>query len=357
MTNPKLTINQLIINNKVCLRHLLLNNFTLLLIWSLLIINLTLPVIAATTFDPMSIGVGARALGMGKAYVAVAEQSDTIFTNPAGLGEIDMFEVTSMSGSLLEDVQYLVLGGVYPLGNRTAIGIGYVGAGVGGIEMRDSVGTFQKFSHFGSNVLFVSLGKKLNQKTSVGLNLKYFVQNGSENQDANGAGINLDLGILQKDLSFFSLGLVAQNILSSGKIKYNTGVEEDLPQTIKIGTQMFLLGQKFNSARLSPIELTVALDADLSLSSSKPVLLHFGAELSPVSYLTLRAGIDQNSRLATTQNDFTAGISLKFVGVGFHYAYHNYSDSGQNTAHFISLTLDERGWPYEGLPDTFIGSR
>jgi ABC-type antimicrobial peptide transport system permease subunit len=35
------------------------------------------------TVDPTQIGVGARALGMGRAFIAVAEDSDVIFSNPA----------------------------------------------------------------------------------------------------------------------------------------------------------------------------------------------------------------------------------------------------------------------------------
>ena len=78
---------------------------------------------AQTTFDPLSIGVGARAMGMGKAYVAVAEDCDTIFTNPAGLGEIDAFQLSSMSGKIFDEVQYLQFGGVYPLGRKNAFGV------------------------------------------------------------------------------------------------------------------------------------------------------------------------------------------------------------------------------------------
>ncbi len=53
---------------------------------SALIIFLLLPVsfAYALTADPMDLGVGARSLGMGKAYVGVAEDSDTLFVNPAG---------------------------------------------------------------------------------------------------------------------------------------------------------------------------------------------------------------------------------------------------------------------------------
>ena len=45
--------------------------------------------------DPMYIGVGARPLGMGKAYVAVAQDGETLFLNPAGLGRLNA-SLTSM---------------------------------------------------------------------------------------------------------------------------------------------------------------------------------------------------------------------------------------------------------------------
>ena len=74
---------------------------------------ISLPVFAAQDMivaDPMYIGVGARPLGMGKAYVAVAEDGDTVFVNPAGLGKVLTPKLTSMYTSLLGDVNYVVLG-------------------------------------------------------------------------------------------------------------------------------------------------------------------------------------------------------------------------------------------------------
>ena len=47
--------------------------------------------------DPMYIGVGARPLGMGKAFVAVAEDADGMFVNPAGLGSIHSPKMTSVA--------------------------------------------------------------------------------------------------------------------------------------------------------------------------------------------------------------------------------------------------------------------
>lgn len=304
---------------------------------------------AQTTFDPLVIGVGARAMGMGKAYAAVAEEGDTIFTNPAGLGEIDSFQFTSMSANLLEDVTYTVLGGVYPLGGKSAVGIGYAAASISGIEIRDATGTYLKRANFGNSVLLASFGKKFTEKISLGINLKFFSQDGTEIKDGDGSGINLDIGFLQKGLGWFSWGVVGKNILSSRKIRYNNGEEEELPLIIKVGTRMHILGEEFEAALLSRFKLTAAADADLSLQAHKPTTAHVGIELSLSPNLTLRTGVDKDKS--------TSGVSLRFAGLGFHYAYHPYAETTESTTHFFSISFDERGWPHRSLPDIFLGSK
>lgn len=306
------------------------------------------PCIAQTTFDPMSIGVGARAMGMGKAYTAVAEEGDAIFTNPAGLGEIDSFQFTSMSAKILEDVNYTVLGGVYPLGKKSALGIGYASASISGIDIRDAGGTYIKKSNFGNSVFLASYGRKLTEKLSLGVNLKYFSQQANELGDGNGTGMNLDIGFLQKGLGWLSLGAVGKNILTSGKIRYNNGEEEALPMIVKIGTRMHILGKEFEAAIFSPFKLIAVADVDLSLRSPRSATTHTGIELSSSQNLTLRAGVDQDK--------LTGGVSLRFAGLGFHYAYHPYAETEQSAAHYFSISFDERGWPFEGPPDIFLGS-
>lgn len=311
--------------------------------------------VAQTTFDPLSIGVGARALGMGRAYVAVAENTDTIFTNPAGLGEIDSFEFVSMSGSLFQDVNYTVLGSVYPLGAKSAFGLGYVNASLSGIEIRDNTGTLQQTTSFGNSVIIASYGRKLSEKLSLGLNFKYYSQDGNRVTNANGSGMNFDIGLLQKGLGWLSLGVVAQNVLSSGKIHYKNGTEDDLPLNIKVGTRMFLMGEKYETAFISPIELTAVIDADLDLQAAESTTLHFGLEFAPSPYLTLRTGIDQDPVPGGIVSNTTYGLSLKYAGLGFHYAYHPYGEIPANATSYFSISFDERGWPFEGLPETFLG--
>ena len=281
---------------------------------------------AQTSFDPLTVGIGARALGMGKVYTAIAEEADTIFSNPAGLGEIDSFKFTSMSGKVLEDANYIVWGGVYPLGRQSAIGIGYAGAFVSGIEMRDHTGNLSQKANFGNSVLLATYGKKLSERTSVGISLKYYFTDGTENNSGDSQAWNADLGLLQNDLGWLSLGVVGQNILEAG--------------SIKLGTKMHLLGAGYNAAFLSPLELVAAVDSIFNLQSSRSMTTQAGVEFSPLSALTLRAG-------TSSDNVFSAGMSLRFAGMGLHYAY-------QPLAQYVSISFDERGWPAEWPRDAVI---
>jgi len=309
----------------------------------IIILILATQSVAQNTFDPLSIGMGARALGMGRAAVAIAEEGDTIFTNPAGLGEIDSFKFSSMAGNLLEDVNYTVLGAVYPLGKQSAVGFGYVGSFTSGIEIRNTSGVLSRKADFGSSVAFASCGTKLGEKTSLGINLKYYFSDGTEINGGDGSGWNMDIGILQRGLSWLSLGLVGKNLLSSGKISYQNGESENLPQAVKAGARLYLLGSGFNSAVFCPLELVAAVDGEFNSQYPKSVMLHSGLELSPSPFLTLRIGLDQDN--------YTSGLSLKFAGLGFHYAYHP-------SAQYFSITFDERGWPpEEETPNIFLGCK
>jgi len=316
----------------------------------ILVILLATRVCAETTFDPLSLAIGARALGMGGACTAVADDAGALFNNPAALGEIDKVKVTSTSANLLDEVNCVVLGGVLPFGDRFAAGLGYAGAYVTGIELRDANGTLLSRSNYGSSALVLALGQKLSERTSVGLSLKYFYSNGSEIVDSNGRGWNLDLGLLQSGWNWLKFGVVGQNLLVGNRIAYAGGAEEPLPLTVKAGLRCYLLGNGYDSAFAAPLEISLAADADSYPQSSRPADYHGGIEISPASSFTLRAGLDGSNP--------TAGLSLRFAGLGFHYAYHPNADFAGGAVNYFSLSYDEAGFPREPeVPDVYLAAR
>jgi len=304
---------------------------------------------ALAAFDPLTIGIGARALGMGGVNTAIADSGDVLFGNPAGLGEIDSVSLTSMSGNLLEDVHYTIFGGVYPLGGRSAVGLGYSGAFVSGIELRDYYGNFTRRANYGDSALLLAYGRKLTDTLSLGARLKYYLSDGTEIDSGDGRGWNADLGIFSQGLEFLSLGVVGQNLVSSSRLNYQNGESAVLPQRLRAGARLYLLGSGFRSVIYHPVECVLAVDTDFNLQAARALTARLGLEVSPNRFLTVRAG--------SNGENLTAGLSLMLAGLGFHYAYQPYSGFTGNTGHFFSLTIDERGWPPEGPEDVHLGCK
>jgi len=316
--------------------------------------------LSGTAIDPTYIGVGARPLGMGKAYVAVAEDADAIFMNPAGLGKIKSWKLTSMYSNFMGDVKYGVLGGVIPM-DTGALGIGYITSRVDGIwVLGDDAAssthwpTPSSLGEYSNSVGFISYGFPLEEVLGigkdiyVGANLKYFDQNGSGTDEASyaaGRGLDMDLGILYSPDGWLALGINQQNIVPEGfggAVTYRSGVEEAVPTLTKAGAKISLLGDEDNSILESSVKVDLAADIDIYNDGSRPSGMHLGAEVTPIDMITLRAGIDRDPRPGTVDiseaTNFTCGVGLKLAGIRFDYAYHPYSSIAENATHFFSIS-------------------
>jgi len=308
----------------------------------------------AISSDPMEIGVGARPLGMGKAFVAL---SDNFFMNPAGISDIDGINITSMSGKLLSDVNYVMVGISNPFAFGS-LGIGYVGQGIGSIPLTRAVGTtFEVYDStaYTNDVLLVSYALPLDRVAfiprselvdhlSFGTNLKYYAQ-GFSNQTgslegASGSGMDLDLALSYRPNAPFALGLNLENALPAslgGKFAWQkNSVEEGIPAVLKLGVALQVLGAN-GLRQFRQQELFLTLDLDNYISQTKPSVWHAGVEWWPVHSLALRLGIDQQSSDVQVNSDLTAGIGVKFRSFVFDYAYHEYSGIAENTTHYFSL--------------------
>jgi len=319
--------------NDIYMRAINMKKITLGLI---LLLAVALPAFAADNLvvaDPMHIGVGARPLGMGKAYVALAENGDGIFVNPAGLGRIDGPKVTSMYSNVLGDVNYIVLGGAYPYSSNSAIGAGAVVSSVSGIGLYDSLGNSTGNASWGSSVLFLSYGLNLpDAKMSFGGSAKYYSQGGTGNstiEAASATGLGVDLGAIYSPTDNLSLGITAQNPFST-KLDSGNGVENTLLPVIKAGAKVSV-----NPTDTQKINLLI----DEDMTKYRPSTMHVGVEYLPVSNIAFRAGLDQDITPGGVETNPTAGVGLKVAGIEFDYAYHPYGSLSDNTTHYFSVSF------------------
>lgn len=323
---------------------------------------------AQAALDLSEIGVGARPLGLGSAFVGAADDASAIFTNPAGLAENDNLNITSMSGAMLGDVGYLVFGAadLSPIGK---FGIGYINASVGSIPMTALVGSGPSLeanqyglADYGSNQLIFAYGTRLSRvlkngaggNVYVGANLKVFSQgftggaappSGGANplNDATGTGLDADFGLQWAARDWLKLGLVLQNFLPEsfgGKFIWEkNSVMEGIPMVTRLGGQCRLLGPA--GLRRDEKTLDLMVDYQNHSSAGRPATWHLGLEYQPINQFYLRCGLDQKAKAAEAgigvDNNLAFGVGVFLGGFSFDYAYHQFGDLSDNTSHFFSI--------------------
>jgi hypothetical protein len=293
----------------------------------------------------MVIGGGARPLGMGRAFVAIADDADALFINPAGIAGLKGPQGMTMFTNLMGDVYYSEFCGAIPASFGT-VGVGYIMTGVNQIPVTgttsevntDYYDTALVFSYSTPLARFLGYAKNI----FVGANYKIFNRGFTGGVNQFSTGVSMDFGIKYVASPNLSLGLSRQNILPvsmGGFIRLSSGAEESISSITKIGLAVKPVPLKEN--------VLVAMDIDLPAQSGRPVTMHLGAEWKMNKYLTFRGGLDQSVDAAAaskTSWNPTSGISFGYAGFRVDYAYHAYYNDPSLATTYVSLSLAGEPW-------------
>ncbi|MDD5688213.1 MAG: PorV/PorQ family protein [Elusimicrobia bacterium] len=284
--------------------------------------------VGTSAMEFLKVGIGAKQEGMGGAQVAVAEDVNSVYWNPAGLGSVSATELSFMHLSLFEGISYEYLAVGHPINESSTIGlqIMYVSYGSmdktledanGGYDAVGSVGSFNAKDMGGA----ISYGKQIDETINVGGSLKMV----SQKIDSDSAsGFGLDFGVEYVPVKGgLQLGLAVQNL--GGKVG-----SDSLPGNIKAG-----LGKKL-SAFEGENNLTVAADVNYGLDSAI-TKENIGLELLIAEMIAIRAGY----KLGYDEETYTLGGGFKITGesstFNIDYAFVPTKDLGDT--HRISLGI------------------
>src|SRR3989339_217039 len=300
------------------------------------LVAISAPAQAKDSLDLRVVGIGARSLGMGKAGVALADDSNAVFINPAGLAYQKNWSATCMSTKLMERVDYKLVAGTYHTDYGT-FGIGYIGATTPGGYLTTNKASMSSAVPigYGSSQIIVSYARSLNElisgtsilgDLSLGVSAKVLANNFS-GYSAAASGQSCDFALLFKPRKNISFGLNLMNL--GGNVNWANGSSEDLASKSKVGTVIKLLDDK----------LLLAVDADLAIIGNSPLLIHGGLEWTPLSLIVLRAGLDQSALGSSAVTNLTGGLGIKLAGFSFDYAYQQDSKLSGNSSHYFSLSF------------------
>ncbi len=276
----------------------------------------------------LKIPVGARAVSMGNAYTAAANDVTSLHWNPAGLSRMGRKELSFMHAELFAEQRYDFIGYGMPLGagsrevseindapflsgdarTRTpfssswAMGFSAIYMSHGSLEGRDEVG--RKTGDFGASDFAFSLGlsRKVTQRSYFGATVKTLRESiGSE----NASGFAADLGYMTR-MPRFSLGLSVLNLGPSLKF---ASEKYALPLTLATGAG-YAMGGGF------------ILSADYKHRMNDNVSsLGAGAEFNVMNNFSLRAGYISQLTNLNKSSGGSKGLADQLTGLGMGFGF------------------------------------
>ena len=258
----------------------------------------------------MSWGAGARSLGMGKAFVAIADDATATYWNPAGLAGVTRSELTALHAALWGGTVYDFISYVHPTQTGGTFGFSGTRLFLGGFEGRDSENRYTHSFEDIQSAYGVSYGQKILNTLSIGTTLKKM----SHTLDNHKSGSYIvDIGALYSPVDNLSLGLNLQNLLA---LTY--GTSDRLPIIARVGLSYRLLRER----------LTLGMDVQSAIGWETGLPLHVGAEYLATDFLALRMGMDPS--------EFNMGLGFRYEDYGLDYAYATHELGG---SHRISATI------------------
>lgn len=124
---------------------------------------------------PFKMGMGARATGMGRAFVALADDSSAVYWNPSGLVYLDAYEVSFsyfQPYNLIDGLSYYTVSCGVPLSffsGALGMGIAYLNIDdLTGYKESEEIGAFDSKQQ----IVFLSYSYRPNEVISIGATLK-----------------------------------------------------------------------------------------------------------------------------------------------------------------------------------------
>lgn len=266
-------------------------------------------------------GHGAKALGMGGAFCALADDATGALWNPAGLAFAEQPWIGGATSNLYAAGGFEGVGYQYVSGGFTfegyAIGLGWANATAGQL--------------YSASLYLGTVGIAIADFGSVGVNVKYYTETIAGDSES---GFGFDIGLLFPLTDEIAIGMVAKDV-------GGTVVREG--QTIE---PMYTAGV---GLKLMEGAITLAADVDFLGMDFELAGIKAGLEFVLIENLAVRAGI-VSPTADFTEYWFTVGAGVAIGNLAIDAAYVLQREPGESLVLSASFLLGDLLAPAEEQP-------
>ena len=303
----------------------------------------------------LKIGVGPRAIAMGDAFVALTDDANSLYWNPAGIARINKNEILIQTTKWVAETNLYYLGLALPMGDLGTFGASFYNFSSGDMEettLRQPDGTGRTFST--SNLaLGVTYSKALTDRFSVGFSLKYITETLSR-ESATAYAFDIGSIFTTNFLNEMKLGIalsnlgttmelngpdlivdydVAPDVPTNKTVNASLGTQAwDLPLTFRIGMGTYIVNNDNNS---------LSVEVDLNDTRDYQTRYNIGSEytvkLIGEQKVSIRAGYKGN--YDEEGLTFGGGLFLNLANYDFKFDYAFADVNRLGTVHRYSISI------------------
>jgi len=322
----------------------------------------------------LTLGVGARALGMAGAYTSITSDVLSGYWNPAGLGELQYpYEISLMHSQYFAGIaNYDYAAFATKVDSLSTIAVSIIRFGVDDIPdtrfLYDANGALNynniQFFSAVDYAFILSYARKMNALAGINIGVSVKIIHRSAGNFAKAWGYGLDIG-LKKQMKDLSLGLMLKDLTGTYNIwSHNTSLVADIytltgnvipENSIEITLPRAILGASYLFTVKEDFTILTSLDFEMTFDGKRNTLIQgdrvsidprAGLELGYIDKFFVRFGVGQIQEIEdfdrSTYRSFqpTFGVGVKLANVKIDYALADIGDQAESPySNIISLQI------------------
>ncbi len=284
----------------------------------------------------LRLGAGARSIGLGGAFTAIADDATATVWNPAGLGSAPDLSLNFSTQQLDLDRSHNFIALTKALGSAGSIGLAVTNAGVSGIPQYDNKENYGGEFDYSANAYSLSYGIGIGN-FSFGLTGRMLADNfgldSVENQSGFGGvdvglmGHALHIDVGEEKVPTFHYGVVAKYLGAS--------LGDDIvPMVVNVGLA-------YNLYMGNVVTFAADLEQEFVNLDQSATSLRLGAEYTIVTYKSTALSIRGGVRASRDAQSLFGGFGVNIGGLQVDYAIQDGMASeinGVGSTHFASIS-------------------